>query len=77
MSVFRISSEHGQALKDIEKKINEIMNMVTQKPSGDKPAYSGNPGGLQVVEKENGEVVLQVKTDKGWHETSALNPKEN
>jgi hypothetical protein len=73
---FRVSSDHGQALQDIERKINELMGLLAQKPSGAKPGYTGTPGGIQVVNKSDGSVVLQVKTEQGWHETSALSLQE-
>ncbi|MDR3667603.1 MAG: hypothetical protein P4L35_12235 [Ignavibacteriaceae bacterium] len=73
---FRISTDHGEALKDLEKEINRLRELLAQKPTGAKPGYSGLPGGIQVVKKDDGSVALQVKTEQGWHETAPLTLQE-
>ena len=69
--IFRVGSDHGQALQDIVKELNRLNGLVAQAPKSKREEYSGSPSGTQVVEKADGTVAFQVKTKAGWHEVIA------
>ena len=60
------------ALNRVYDHINEIINSVNKDATDSESSGDGKAGDIRVVTKSNNDVVLEVRTQYGWFETTTL-----
>ena len=60
------------AINSIYNEINRIIDAVNSNVTDAEQQGSGKPGDIRVTNKSDNTVVLEVRTNDGWFETSGL-----
>lgn len=60
------------AINKIYDEINTLIDSVNSSVTDIEKEGSGKPGDVRVTTKSDRNVVLEVRTDEGWFETSGL-----
>tara|TARA_Y100000768_G_scaffold165035_1_gene123520 strand:+ start:1642 stop:1905 length:264 start_codon:yes stop_codon:yes gene_type:complete len=60
------------AINKIYNEINTLIDSVNSSVTDYEQEGSGKPGDVRVTTKSDRDVVLEVRTDEGWFETSGL-----
>ena len=65
-------AEVQRAINKIYDEINTLIDSVNSSVTDIEKEGSGKPGDVRVTTKSDRDVVLEVRTDEGWFETSGL-----